>query len=417
MNAMRQSDKLMRARCRLLARSPFYGHSAMSMVWIPHEMPWKPEEERTMGVRIMSNGEIQCLYYPPFVDSLTLEELYGVIQHEIEHIVRCHCLRVGSRHPVLWNIAADFTVNGTQANPRIGYVDSNKTILPLDGKICWIPPDWPGDETAEYYYSRLVDEAEMVCENCAKGGAPIEGDSEGGKCSKCGGPCVPKSAADGEMIDDHSIWNQSEVSDDEARQIVKDMVQQVSAKCPGSVPGHLAEVIKALSKPVVRWRELLRHYFGRHVGNRRYTYSRRSRRHDSFGVKGVSHHAAATVNVIIDTSGSISSKDLAQFFAEIDMISSRATVNILQWDTKFQGYSKYRRGAWRNFSVHGRGGTCMTSAVHYLRDNGLVADVQVMLTDGYTSWADDVNFPFITVLTTQDSNPPPYGHVVRMNLN
>lgn len=450
-----QSDKLMKARCRLLTRDPWYGHVAMSMVWIPSQMPWLPDNRvKTMGVRIVNGGEVQCLYYPGFVDSLNIKELYAVIQHEIEHIVRCHCLRVGGRQPEMWNIAADMTVNGVKSNPRIGYKESGETIVPHRGEIIWIPDSWPKDETSEHYYSRIEKQAGKCCDLCGRpspgkgqgnqqspgkgqkgkgqgsqgkgqGQQPDdsegegEGQGNGNSCSKCGSDLnsgvYSCGGISGHSIDDHSVWNQSDVSEDEARQIVKDIVDQASAKSQGNVPGHLAEAIKALGKPVVRWRELLRRYLGNHVGNRRNTFSRASRRYPAFGTPGVSHHAAANVNVIIDTSGSVGTKELEQFFSEIDTISSRAKTMVLQWDHAFQGYSIYRKGDWKKFKVHGRGGTDMAAPVKWLQENQRVADVQVMLTDGFCNWAPDPKFPFITVITSEQPGPG-WGHEVHMKV-
>lgn len=126
------------------------------------------------------------------------------------------------------------------------------------------------------------------------------------------------------------------------------------------------------------------------------------------------------MNVIVDTSGSIGPRELEQFFSEIEAISSRCKTMVLQWDSAFQGYDRYRRGDWRRFSVKGRGGTDMAAPVQWLIDNKLVSDVQVMLTDGYCNYADPnkVKFPMITVITTPESSTkdPLYGHVVRMKL-
>lgn len=450
-----QVNKLMTARCRLMIRQPWYGHVSMSMVWIPSEMNWKPEAERTMGVRIVNGGVIQCLYYPPFVDSMSLKELYAVIQHEIEHIVRCHCLRIGNRNPIAWNIACDMTVNGKKKSPRIGYPESGtgQMVVPLKGNIIWIPEDWSEKETAEFFYDKLEKEQlklnMVICGRC---GRPCGGKGKGGKgkgkdkddkgegegqgqgqgkeqgegggdgsCPSCGqsGNEYEYGGVRGKMIDDHSVWNQTDVSQDEARQIIRDVVIQATAKAKGDVPGHLQEAIAALAKPVVRWRELLRHYLGRHVGCQRKTYSRRNRRRQVFGMPGISHHAAADVVVVVDTSGSVGNKELQQFFAEIDAISSRAMVNVLQWDHAFQGWNKYRRGDWKKFKVNGRGGTDMAQPMQWLMDKRKVADVVVMLTDGYCNWIDaaKINFPCITVITTADTTQPDYGHVVRMKVH
>jgi predicted metal-dependent peptidase len=440
-----QSDLLMNARCRLMTRNPWYGHIAMSMSWIPSNMSWIPESKRTMGVRIVNGGDIQCLYYPPFVDKMDIRELYSVIQHEIEHIVRCHCVRVGHRNPEAWNIAADMTVNGRKNDPRIGYreASSQELIVPLKGNIIWIPDDWQSDQTSEWYYDKLEkrqQEMGKVCGNCGrsmpkdqkgKGKGKDQGQQAGsgegedrdeGQCPTCGqdgSEGYNYGGISGKHIDDHSTWNQSDVSEDEARQVIKDVVDQATEKTKGDVPGHLKDAIAALGKPVVRWRELLRHYLGRHVGNQRKTYSRRNRRHNRFGVKGISHHAAANVVVIIDTSGSIGKRELEQFFAEIDAISSRAKVMVLQWDHAFQGYEKYRRGDWKGFEISGRGGTDMASPIYWLMENNQVADVQVMLTDGYCSYADPQQFPMITCITTTEgtTNGPDWGHTVRLNVN
>jgi len=423
---MQQSEKLMACRCRLMTCEPWYGHFAMQMVWYPNEMNWLPEAKRTMGVRIVNGGEIQCIYYPPFVDSLTMKELYGVIQHEIEHIVRCHCVRSGCREPEPWNIAADMCCNGARNKPRIGYLEesSNNTILPFKGEIVWIPTDWPQDGTAEAYYERLMKNRTGGGGGKGKGkgkGQQGQGNDPNGQQGQGDGDGDDGPAeynyggVSGRAIDDHSTWNQSDVSADEARQIVKNAVDAVAEKAQGHVPGHLAEVLKELGKPVVRWRELLRRYLGKHVGNHRTTYSRRNRRHDQFGLPGISRHAAANVNVIIDTSGSVGTRELEQFFAEIDMISARAKVMVLQWDHAFQGYKVYRRGDWKGFKVHGRGGTDMAAPVEWLCENRLVADVQVMLTDGHCNWAKNKKFPFITVITT-DQPGPGWGHCVHLKM-
>jgi predicted metal-dependent peptidase len=138
-----------------------------------------------------------------------------------------------------------------------------------------------------------------------------------------------------------------------------------------------------------------------------------------FGMAGVSHHAAARVCVIIDTSGSIGTRELEQFFGEIEAISSRAKVHVLQWDAQFQGYESYRRGDWKKITCKGRGGTDMAGPIAWLMENQMVPDCTVMLTDGYTGWHDDAGFPLITVITTPEgtTDGPPWGHTVRMKVN
>lgn len=192
------------------------------------------------------------------------------------------------------------------------------------------------------------------------------------------------------------------------------MVEQATEKSKGDVPGHLKEAINELNKPTVYWRAYLKNLLGTHVGNRRKTYSRRNRRNDRFGVPGISHHAAGKVSVVIDTSGSISKEDLSQFMGEIESICHRAKVSVLQWDHAFQGFSaSYRRGDWKKFEVHGRGGTDMVAPVEWLEEKGLIGDCMVMLTDGYCSWPNQKSFPTIWAITT-DEQGPDWGTIVRV---
>ena len=431
---METVDKLMKARCRLMIKKPWYGHFAMRMVWKPSEMEWLPEEARTMGVRVMSTGDIECIYYPPFVDRLSVEENFAVVQHEIEHVVRLHCLRRQQRHPQVWNIAADMTINGSKDRPRIGYEDvsatdpDKKLIVPMKDSIVWIPKDWPQDQTSEFYYEKLLKGSDKSGKKGktegpgeGRGNAPGKGnqdedgsDGEGGGSGGSGGSGNNGLDKYGKTLDDHSIWDQSDIDEDAARQLVKNACDYASGQAQGDTPGHLKDAINALNKPIVRWRELLRMYLGRHLGNSRKTYSRRNRRQDVFGLPGKSHRAAATATVIIDTSGSISKEDLQQFFAEIEAIAYKTKVMVLQWDHAFQGYGPYRRGSWKNFQINGRGGTDMAAPVVWLKKNKLVNDVQIMLTDGYCNYvpSEEVGFPFVTVITNKAGSKPSYGHSI-----
>ena len=278
---MSAQDRLARARCLLLTFCPFYGHIALRMSWSASDMGWLPVERRTLGVRFLDSTQVECLCYPPFVEQLTGAELCTVIQHEIEHVVRLHCVRGRGLQPEAFNVAADICVNGEQHRPRIGFVPPGATqpVIPFPDRLLWVPPGWPPDESAEYYYRRLLQTS----------------------------PAERLALGEGRGLDDHSVWDRSRVSREEARQLVSSFVREANAAAPGCVPGHLVEAIAALGRVRVRWSDLLRQFLGRHLGSRRRTWSRVHRRHDAFGVPGWSRRAACSVNVIVDTSGSVSS--------------------------------------------------------------------------------------------------------------
>jgi len=320
--------------------------------------------------------------FEPFTQQCSIEELYGVIQHEIEHLIRCHCIRVGDRDHIIFNYAADMAVNGKKNNPRIGYKNpSNEITLPLNGNIVWIPDNWDLNCSAEEYYDKLHNNDEQI---------------------------------NGEIMDDHDIWDTSEVSIDEMRQVVKNAVNDVVSKINSEVPNHLYDIIKSLNRSVINWRQHLRNILGKYVGSKRQTYSRINRRIRKFGYKGFSHHAASEIVVIVDTSGSINGDELMQFFGEIENLSHRSKVWLLQWDNVFRSYGHYRKGDWKDISIKGRGNTNMAAPIEWLVDNKLVKNIVIMLTDGYCNYSKPYKFNFICALTTNDrfTNKPTWGHVV-----
>jgi predicted metal-dependent peptidase len=277
-----------------------------------------------MGVRVVDGGEVQCVYSHAFVSELTVPELYAVIQHEVEHVVRCHCTRSGEQHPVAWNIAADMAVNGQERESRIGYkADNGATVVPYRDSIVWVPQHWPSNENAEYYYRRLPKGQELI--------------------------------GFGTVLDDHSLWEESDVSQGELVEIALGIVEHAKAKGRGQIPWHLKLAIEQLGQHQLPWHVLLRRLLSAYLGQRRTTYSRRNRRKDIFGVPGHVRRAQPHVSVIVDVSGSIRRDELSQFFTELERICVNAQVDVLLWDAEFQGFTtNYRPGDWKRIPISGK---------------------------------------------------------------
>ncbi len=396
-------ERLMAARCRLMATQPWYGHMSLMM-------EWEEAKDTLSGMRTMyvmaKSGKIYCRWYREFIEGRTVEELYGCVQHEIEHILRLHLVRHFDsidKDSLVWNFAVDMCVNGRADSPRIGYSHDKEMILPLGPKskdpnvgMVWIPKDWPDNETAEFYYDKLMNDAKWQ---------KIFSDIRAGM------PCCG-------TLDDHGQWSQSDMAPDQVRQIVSDMVKEATGRAAGNVPGHVIQMLDKLNKPILNPRELFQRFIGRHVGGKRKTYSRRNRRNDSFGIPGFSHRAATHVTAIVDTSGSVSKADLEQFFSELEAISCNCRLSVLLWDHAFQGYWKsYRKGDWKRIDVKGRGGTDMAAPVEWLIENKLVSNVCTMLTDGECNYADPKPFPMVTCICTPDGKAPSWGDVVYMKMD
>ena len=434
-------DKLMSARCRLITTEPWYGTMASLMRWI------KNDQTPTMGVRMIRGGEIEALFNEEWSDALSVEELMAVVKHEIEHVVRLHITRSGTdRDHMIWNVAADMVVNGTERNPRVD-------DLPKGG--IYMVEEINEDCTTEEAYDILAKKGikmQVNCPMCGKGsgqgggsgggqqGQDQQGQGQQGqqgqgqgqqgqqgqgqqgqghgnqKCPMCGGAGGGGAGAivvKGTWVDDHSIWQESTVSKDEARQVIKDMASQASSKACGNVPGHLVEVLKGLEKPIVNWKYVFRQLVGRRAGGKRTTYSRRSRRHNHFGVPGKSSHASIPLNVMVDTSGSMSSKDLELVFTEIEAMSQRFKITLIQFDHGVQGDpQKYHRGDWKKIKIHGRGGTSFVDVLNYIEEKKLVADANIVLTDGYANFGPERPYHVLWAIVNKEVKPPWGEHVI-----
>ena len=150
-------EHLQKAKCRLIMKEPFYGTITMQFEF--KETKAVP----TMGVRIVNAGVIQALYNPDFILTLNLEQLYSLLIHECEHIIRLHPVRIETRNHSGWNIAADMAINGKRSNPTCAYKEEGKKPVVVSEDGCFIPEKWDAAKSSEYYYEKLP-----KCEECGE---------------------------------------------------------------------------------------------------------------------------------------------------------------------------------------------------------------------------------------------------------
>ena len=377
---MNVNERLQHARCLLLLHAPWYGHAAMMMTWLSSVVT------ETMGVRVVNGGEVECVYNPAFVTDLSVLELAAVVQHEVEHVVRCHCTRRSTQDPWAWNIAADMAVNGTENHPHIGLGEDHRDkVIPHRDSLSLIPYDWNPHETTEFYHRQLSNDL-----------AGIEGRM---------------------LLDDHGLWEQSDISGAEMADVAQVIVVEAAVRSRGQVPDHVRRELLRLAQPLVPWNVLLRRYLCVCLTQRRTTYLRRNRRQDIFGIPGYVRRGSPHVSVVVDVSGSISENALALFFGELEAICSSARVDVLRWDHKHQGFTRnYRRGDWKRISLTGGGGTDMAAPVEWLAQRGLTGDCVVILTDGFCNWPPPGSLPLIAVISEPEPEGPTWGKTVRLGV-
>jgi len=92
----RIEKKIAKARVSLMMDYPFLGHLAMML---------EPEEKLHMAMPTMATDGSKLYYDPDFVDNLSINQLMGVIAHEVWHCGLLHIPRQGTRDKKRWNIA------------------------------------------------------------------------------------------------------------------------------------------------------------------------------------------------------------------------------------------------------------------------------------------------------------------------
>lgn len=346
---MNAKKHLMNARCRVLVKEPWYGVISSRFIWV------ESIDTKTMGVSII-NMKVNCYYNPLWICTLDVDELVAVICHEIEHIIRMHIPRSkiidDELNFDLFNVGCDWVINGYKHSKRIKNLPDCGCFIPhgsdqskWKSDISVLKPDW----TSEEFY-------EWLKQNCEE--LPIN------------------------LTDDHDTWKLSNNTKDEIRQVARDLARSATQSV-GKAPGNLIEYIDKLNEPEDNWGHKWKNIIGRVAGRKRFTYSKRNKRNDKFGVKGVSKRASIPIVVGVDVSGSITTRMIEKVFSNVDAMSSFFKITLIQFDSEVKSIRKYHKGDWSKIEILGRGGTSFNSFFNYIECNKCVGKMNVIVTDGF----------------------------------
>jgi predicted metal-dependent peptidase len=391
---------------------------------------------------------------------LTTKELEGLIIHEIQHLIRLHHERT-LEDPQLFNIAGDMLINENIKTLKIGnedvalpeggiYLDmiTNPKVIPGRPNI----PAYKGEVVTEPVYIWLSDirsqfqkRMQQLIQQSGHGKGQGKGQGQPGKCPSCGGtgkdpsdssgntPCpdcngTGQSPSQGSgqdlfdsifnsQIDVHSIL---QTSDELAESTISEVIEAAKTRGWGKMGGNGTEQLKELLKPAaIPWKQLLRravspliYDYGPYFES---TWSRHNRRNIPLpGIRRLSNRLV----IGVDTSGSIGTKELQQFFTEIEKIVKDFTqLVVIQWDTTVTDViRKYKKGSFRKLAIHGRGGTSVQATFDWLVENKLNKYPFINFTDGYFDENYDTHGVKTIWCVTSDQQPPG-GKVIHIDLS
>jgi predicted metal-dependent peptidase len=397
-------DIITKARARLLVRAPFFGSIALGLKWI--DAP---------SVGTMATDGRAVWFNPAWCEAQGAEKTMGVIAHEVLHVVNKHHLRRRDRDPPLWNIACDLFVN------RVLQADN----YALPGSGIFDPANRFAGLPVEVIYQRLLEQGPPSPQ---PGPSPPDLGSDGAPPS-AGSPADPADtgtvapAGNWGEVRDLTDANGAPLTEAARRQAEDDLDVRIrqaaaAAKRAGRFTAGLTEMVEA-ALDRADWRDRFRMLFDGTLRSEA-SWARPNRRLLPHGLylPGWRRAGAGRIAFVLDTSGSISARELAIYLANLLGIIEETgpeRVAVIQCDSEVRRVEYLGPGETVDrIEVAGRGGTRFQPAFAWIADSGFRPQVIVYATDLISSdQPDDPGIQVIWLTPTQGS-PVPFGEVVEV---
>ena len=379
-------EKLVTARIGLLLKAPFFGNLA-TRLQLTNADAWCGTAA-TDGRKFYYNSE--------FINNLPLKQLEFLFGHEVLHVVYDHMGRRGERDPKLWNIADDYCVNSDLIEQRVG---EKIPVALYDAKF--------KGQSAEEVYDYLYENAEKI--DIGKLlqqvlDEHLDGDSDGDGDSDKDGKGRPRLSKE-----------EMDAIRDEIKEAVLQAAQAVGA---GNLPGGVKRMIKDLTEPVISWQELLQQQIQSIIKDD-FTWMRPSRRgwHMDAIMPGMKPGETIDICIAIDTSGSISERDIKDFMSEIQgIMDSYNEYKIKVWcfDTEVyneQSFTSENLDDISSYEPAGGGGTDFMANWEYMKEHNIEPKKFIMFTDGmpFGEWGEENYCDTVWIIKGNPGCEPPWG--------
>lgn len=380
-------NKLTKAKMDLIFSEPFF-----TSIMLRHEFI-ETDEMDTMA----TNGR-QMIYNAAFIESLDPEQLKGLLVHEILHVTNLHHTRKGNRDHELWNSACDYAINPVVIEAGFKLPDGALLEKRFNGM------------TAESIYAVLLEDMKEQQEQSSSGGGAAndgENPNEQGQSKKQ----QPGQVYDLPSESGSGKANESEIKIHES-ELKQDIINAINAekKKLGTVPDFMQRILDEIVQPKISWKEALNAYF-QEISRNDYTWQRKNSRYNSFYMPSLHRVESDNIVVAIDTSGSIDSKTITDFIAEVTEINSISkSITLIYCDAKVHTFETIESGDAISKPI-GDGGTDFAPVFKAVEENGIEPPVLIYLTDGECdSFGKSPDYPVIWVLSEKnDEFKPPFS--------
>jgi predicted metal-dependent peptidase len=415
--------KLTRARTQLLLNQPFFGSLCLRLKLTPGAVPTMATDGR------------RIVYDSNFVNSLKPAELEAVLAHEVLHCALGHHCRRGQRDPGLWNRAADLAINpiligngftlpsGALVDPAFHNLSAEEIYARIsqesntDSNSLPMQPQSPGSHSAAGSGQQQTESTSSAAQNDSP--PQSVGEPEDGH----GGTASARPGGFGEVLDATDEQGNSISQAEKSRQqhewsIAADQAIR-SAKACGHDPAEVDRPLTESRQSRQDWRAILRDFVAARTPSD-YRWSPPNRRYLAAGLylPSVERTGLGPIVIAVDTSGSISPKELAQFAGEISAISEEAkpeTIHVVYCDAVVQSSQEFREAEPVCLEPKGGGGTDFRPVFTWIEENQIAPVCLIYVTDlCCDSYPEPPDYPVLWV--TNSRTTAAFGETVQISL-
>lgn len=342
---LKQKNRIDKCCVRMAFSKPIFGS-----VFI-HLRKIHTDRIETIGVGPVKNmpTEIGLYWNYKCIESLNDIELESTLVHEVMHILLRHMFRYRKNYHDFtgYNVAADLAIN---SYIEVGLPDWAYT--PSDFNM-------PSFKTAEWYYDRLKSNLEAN----GKDFSVFKKDNNKGN---------------------HSMWGEfkhQDIIDEKIKGIVNEAIKsQKDSEARGDISKNLIDMITLVNRNKFPWKKELRYFVGKMItSGRESVRTKLNRRYGLMQPGWIITHKSKLL-VAIDTSYSVSKRDVSEFISVINKMKDLCQVEYILFDKEVKvGPKPWPKGL-KEFEAIGRGGTDFEPVMEIV--NNKKYDGVIICTDG-----------------------------------
>jgi predicted metal-dependent peptidase len=398
---METAQLIQRLKNGVTLRSPFYASLMLSL-----------EFQADPSVETACVDGVTLRYNPEYVESLPFAQGMGLFAHETDHCARNHHTRMGNRELELFNIAADYSTNSELI--KAGFE------LPTG---CLIDPRFSG-MSVERIYNILDQEREKKKQGGEQGqqgnqpgqGKPQPGKPDDGQPGKgpgdfggCGSVVAPKNEQ-GQNLSDAEL-SKERVKWDAAVHLADSMARRI-----GNAPGSAKTIIRDMQDGMADWKDEMRRFLRRCI-DQHYSWLSQDRRfiHAGWYIPNRESKRMPEMVIAIDTSGSVSARQLAIVKAELNHMLTEICprlVHVVFCDANIQKTVTYEPNDYPvDISFPGRGGTRVRPVFDWVEQNNINPACMLYFSDlEISDWGAEPDYPVLWGALKKDKAP--WGEVI-----